>query len=83
MVSKHEAECWLCHKPTASPPPQKPHPDTQRLTCRSCHASPEVGGLPFDHALRDDNTCVLCHDIAHSNPALRSPASTPASSPAS
>jgi len=73
MVSKNEDECWLCHKPTASPPPQKPHPDTERLTCRSCHSSPEVGRLPFDHALRDDTTCVLCHDIAKSDPRLQSP----------
>ncbi len=81
MVSKSETECWLCHKPTASPPPQKPHPDTQRLTCRSCHASPEVGRLPFDHALRDDTTCVLCHEIAKSNPRNPSPNPSPIPSP--
>lgn len=81
MVSKDEDECWLCHKPTASPPPQKPHPDTQRLTCRSCHSSPEVGRLPFDHALRDDTTCVLCHDIAKSDPRLRSPGPVTSSPP--
>ena len=81
MVGKHQDECWLCHKPTASPPPQKPHPDTQRLTCRSCHSSPEVGRLPFDHALRDDSTCVLCHDIARSDPRLQSPRPAPSPPP--
>jgi hypothetical protein len=81
MVGKNEEDCWLCHKPTASPPPQKPHPDTQRLTCRSCHSSPEVGRLPFDHALHDDSTCVLCHDIAVSNPANPAPTASPTASP--
>jgi hypothetical protein len=71
MVGRNEDECWLCHKPTASPPPQKPHPDVSR-SCRDCHSSPEVGALPMDHALRADTTCLLCHDV----PAAASP--TPA-----
>jgi hypothetical protein len=63
MVSKRQDECWLCHKPTTLPPPQYPHPANAHLTCRNCHQSSEVGGLPIDHALRDDTTCLLCHDI--------------------
>ena len=35
---QNQDECWLCHKPTASPPPQKPHPDT---------AAPHLPELPL------------------------------------
>ncbi len=63
MVGRNQDECWLCHKPNPSPPPIKPHPDPQSLTCRSCHQSADAGALPIDHALRRDDTCVLCHDI--------------------
>jgi hypothetical protein len=63
MVGRDQDECWLCHKPNPAPPPTKPHPDPQNLTCRSCHKSSQAGALPIDHALRDDATCVLCHDI--------------------
>ena len=63
MVGRNQDECWLCHKPNPAPPPTKPHPDPQNLTCRACHQSAEVGGLPIDHALREESTCTLCHDI--------------------
>jgi len=63
MVGRDQDECWLCHKPNPSPPPIKPHPDPQNLKCRDCHQSSSVGALPIDHALRGDDTCVLCHDI--------------------
>jgi hypothetical protein len=63
MVGRNQDECWLCHKPNPAPPPTKPHPDPQQLTCRSCHQSTEAGALPIDHALRDEATCTLCHDI--------------------
>ena len=39
MVGRNQDECWLCHKPNPAPPPAKPHPDPQNLTCRSCHQS--------------------------------------------
>lgn len=63
MVGRNQDECWLCHKPNPAPPPTKPHPDPQNLTCRSCHRAGEVGALPIDHALRQEASCVLCHDI--------------------
>jgi hypothetical protein len=63
MVGRDQDECWLCHKPNPSPPPIKPHPDPKDRTCRECHQSSDVGGLPIDHALRLDSTCVLCHDV--------------------
>ncbi len=63
MVGRRQDECWLCHKPTTLPPPEYPHPDSTRIGCRSCHQSRDVGGLPIDHALRDDSTCLLCHEI--------------------
>jgi hypothetical protein len=63
MVGRNQDECWLCHKPNPSPPPIKPHPDPASLSCRSCHQSADAGALPIDHALRGDDTCVLCHDI--------------------
>lgn len=80
MVGRNENECWLCHKPTPLPPPQYPHPPGEPLTCRACHQSPEVGGLPIDHALRADSTCLLCHDIKRASAAPASPA--PSVSPA-
>ena len=55
MVGRNQDECWLCHKPNPSPPPQKPHPDRPDLTCRECHQSADVGALPIDHALRADD----------------------------
>lgn len=64
MVGRDQDECWLCHKPNPAPPPDKPHPDPQNLTCRSCHQSSQAGGLPIDHALREESTCTLCHNIA-------------------
>jgi hypothetical protein len=73
MVGRNEDECWLCHKPTPLPPPQYPHPPSEPLTCRACHQSPEVGGLPIDHALRADSTCLLCHDIKRASTAPASP----------
>jgi hypothetical protein len=63
MVGRDQDECWLCHKPTASPPPEYPHPASVPLACRSCHVAAEAGNLPIDHALRADSTCLLCHDI--------------------
>jgi hypothetical protein len=69
MVGRNQDDCWLCHKPNPSPPPIKPHPDPQNLSCRSCHQSADAGALPIDHALRGDDTCVLCHDIGTSSSA--------------
>ena len=63
MVGRNQDDCWLCHKPNPSPPPIKPHPDPANLSCRSCHQAANAGALPIDHALRGDDTCVLCHDI--------------------
>ncbi len=63
MVGRNQDECWLCHKPNPSPPPVNPHPDMGNLACRSCHQSADVGALPIDHALRGDETCVLCHAV--------------------
>lgn len=63
MVGRNQDDCWLCHKPAAEPPPQKPHPDNPNLTCRTCHQAAQVGALPIDHALRGDSTCVLCHQM--------------------
>ena len=79
MVGRNEDDCWLCHTPNPSPPPIKPHPDPQSLSCRACHQASDAGSLPIDHALRADSTCVLCHDIAKSiSPASPAPsASTP------
>jgi hypothetical protein len=68
MVGRNQDECWLCHKPASSPPPQEPHPPQLASSCRSCHQSADVGALPIDHALRGDDTCVLCHELK-----LRSP----------
>lgn len=80
MVGRNQDNCWLCHKPAASPPPQKPHPDRPDLTCRTCHQAADVGALPIDHALRADSTCVLCHEMT---PALSAPSLSPSSSPSS
>jgi hypothetical protein len=65
MASSKETDCVLCHKPTALPPPTYPHVADARLSCRTCHQSAEAGGLPIDHALRSDDTCLLCHDLAY------------------
>ena len=88
MVARNEDECWLCHKPTAYPPPQFPHLHQTRINCRECHQSAEVGGLPIDHVLRTDSTCLLCHDITVAEggpsflPSLPPPSTpTPAPSP--
>ncbi|OGO55976.1 MAG: hypothetical protein A2V85_04130 [Chloroflexi bacterium RBG_16_72_14] len=74
MVGRNQDECWLCHKPNPEPPPQKPHPDRPDLTCRTCHQAADVGALPIDHALRADDSCVLCHDVGS---ATASPSAAP------
>jgi len=69
-----------CHETAPLPPPEYPHPEDYRLGCRTCHQSAEVGNMPIDHALRKDETCLLCHDIkvASQGPAtLPSPVVTP------
>jgi hypothetical protein len=63
MATAAETDCVLCHKPTELPPPHYPHPADITVGCRECHQSPQVGGLPIDHALRVEGTCLLCHDI--------------------
>lgn len=63
MASADENACVLCHKATELQPPGYPHAADNRLQCSSCHRSPEVGGLPIDHAQRTDETCLLCHDV--------------------
>jgi hypothetical protein len=63
MAGSSATGCVLCHKPAVLPPPQYPHAPDARLSCRSCHRSAEAGALPIDHALRADDTCLLCHDI--------------------
>ncbi len=82
MVGRHQDECWLCHKPTAYPPPEVRHVHEATTQCRNCHQSAQVGGLPIDHALRSDETCVLCHDIkiAESGPSAL-PSDAPSPSP--
>ena len=79
MVGRDQDNCWLCHKPAPSPPPQKPHPDRPDLTCRTCHQAADVGALPIDHALRADSTCVLCHQMTPALPSSssRSPLPSP------
>lgn len=69
MVGRNQDQCWLCHKPLASPPPQQPHPTNPNISCRTCHQAANVGALPIDHALRSDPTCVLCHDMNLASPA--------------
>lgn len=68
MVAKDENECWLCHIPTELPPPEYPHVLDPALGCRECHQSAQTGGLPIDHALREDSTCLLCHEIRSDGP---------------
>jgi hypothetical protein len=68
MASSKEEDCVLCHPPAELPPPSFPHVIDQPLTCRTCHQSAEVGGLPIDHAHRGDATCLLCHDIKQAPP---------------
>jgi hypothetical protein len=80
MVGRNQDECWLCHKPNPAPPPTKPHPDPNNLSCRSCHQSSQAGGLPIDHALRGDDTCVLCHDINAAKASAKPGASAPTAS---
>lgn len=63
MASSDESDCVLCHKPAELPPPTYPHSADPALGCRACHQSEQVGGLPIDHALRADRTCLLCHVI--------------------
>jgi len=74
MATSREEDCVLCHKPTTLPPPFYPHVADPPLTCRTCHQSVEVGGLPIDHALRGDATCLLCHDIKQAAPPTPAPA---------
>jgi hypothetical protein len=83
MASSDESDCILCHKPADLPPPQFPHADDAALGCRSCHQSEQVGGLPIDHALRADRTCLLCHDIVTAAAPIVpiSPGTSPASTP--
>jgi len=80
MVGRDQDNCWLCHKPAASPPPLKPHPDRPDLTCRTCHQATEVGALPIDHALRGDDTCVLCHEMSQAGASPSSGTALPAPS---
>ncbi len=68
MASSNEADCVLCHKPAALPPPAYPHAASVYVDCRSCHQSAEVGALPIDHARRTDDTCLLCHEINVATP---------------
>jgi hypothetical protein len=79
MASSKESACVLCHKPTDLPPPQYPHSADAALGCRECHQSEQVGGLPIDHALRSDRTCLLCHEIKTEgeSPELTFPLDTP------
>jgi len=77
MASTAESDCVLCHKPTTLPPPQYPHSADITLGCRACHQSEEVGGLPIDHALRSDRTCLLCHDIVTEGGATFPPSPSP------
>lgn len=74
MASTRQEDCVLCHKPATLPPPSYPHVANAPLTCRSCHQSSEVGGLPIDHALRGDATCLLCHDIKQADQPTPAPA---------
>jgi hypothetical protein len=67
MASSDESDCILCHLPADLPPPAYPHSADAALGCRTCHQSAQVGGLPIDHALRTDRTCLLCHDIKRSD----------------
>ena len=83
MVGRRQDECWLCHKPTPLPPPQYPHRANASLACRNCHRSGDVGGLPIDHALRQDSSCLLCHDIKQVPAASAPPAESPAAPTAS
>jgi len=68
MVGRNQDECWLCHKPTELPPPEYPHEPSTALGCRECHQSAQTGGLPIDHARRENTTCLLCHDIKATGP---------------
>lgn len=67
MASSREEDCVLCHKPATLPPPAYPHVADARVGCRECHQSGQVGGLPIDHALRSDASCLLCHEIKLQN----------------
>jgi len=68
MVGRNQDECWLCHKPTELPPPEYPHEPGTAVGCRECHQSAQTGGLPIDHARRENSTCLLCHDIKSTGP---------------
>ena len=81
MASRKEYTCTLCHKPAVLPPPEYSHAINDRLGCRECHTSSEVGNMPIDHALRADSTCLLCHDIKRDAGPIPSPAA-PSPSPA-
>jgi hypothetical protein len=69
MVGRNQDECWLCHKPTPLAPPEYPHVKDPATGCRDCHRSAQVGGLPIDHALHSNETCLLCHEIKEAPPA--------------
>ena len=73
MASRDEDSCTLCHKPTELPPPEYAHEVNERLGCRDCHKSQDVGNLPIDHARRADSTCLLCHLIRQGDAVLPSP----------
>jgi hypothetical protein len=82
MVGRDQDQCWLCHKPTSSPPPEYPHPADNPLDCRSCHVASDAGNLPIDHAMRSDSTCLLCHDIkTAAHPPSPPPSTVPSGSP--
>jgi hypothetical protein len=80
MATTEQSDCVLCHKPTTLPPPEYPHPADNPLSCRACHQSAQVGGLPIDHALRVEGTCLLCHDLIWTGaaPSVTPPTLTPA-----
>jgi hypothetical protein len=82
MASRRESSCTLCHEPTALPPPEFNHARNDRLSCRDCHQSVEVGNLPIDHALRADDTCLLCHLIRQDGTSSPDPDRSPIPLPA-
>lgn len=57
-----DTQCQMCHKQTATPPPEMAHLAFPGKTCTSCHG-PTVA-LPASHANRAEYTCQLCHKPA-------------------